>query len=81
MRMMTAQSMMIAVSAEFKYPWNIVAGSCVIGRKLSVIFRNPALSVVTETNASGTSVTQAYLCFPEFMIAVVATHSATLASN
>ena len=79
--MVIAQSMRIAVSTEFRYPWNIVAGSFVIGRKLSVMFRKPAESVVTETNDSGNSVTHAYRCFPALMIAVVATHRATLASN
>ena len=53
----------------------------VIGKKLSVIFKKPAEKVVTETNANGTIATQTYFCFPALMIAVAATHNATLASS
>jgi hypothetical protein len=50
------------VSDEFRYPWNrieAVAAWRAIGRKTSVIDSQPAVSVVTATNDSGTIVTQA----------------------
>ncbi len=34
-----------------------------------------------ETNARGSIATHTYFCFPELMIAVAATHNATLASS
>src|SRR5262249_33492567 len=77
----TTAIMRIAVSPASIQPCAAVSGLRVIARKLSVIDRNPATSVVVPTNASGTSVVHAYLALPVFTRIVVATHSATDASN
>jgi len=81
MRTTTAQAMMITLKPMFTQPVAEVAAWRVIGQKVSVIFRTPAVSVVVATKAIGMKVTHAYRNYPEFLIALVPTARATTASS
>src|SRR5262245_13519615 len=81
--MMTTRTIIVIVKTVLTIPWKCSAGlgPVAIGRKLSRTLMKPAVKVVTDRNASGVIVVQAYRARPRLMRMVVPIASATAASN
>ena len=82
-RITTTHTIMMMVSDVFTQPWKlrVTSGPMAIGQKLSRTLKTPAVSVVIDTKASGTTVTHMYFALPVLMMIVVATASARAARS
>ncbi len=79
--MIATRANRVTVRPMLSHPLRAVSGTRVIRANLPEISRTPAVVVVVATKAIGRRVTGAYRARPALMMAVVATASATTASN